>query len=265
MIPGEHYEYSRLAFSIGSGADAHVARITLRNGRQNIIDFAMMDDLRHALLEAERHRDVSVIVIRGEGDNFSAGVDIPSHTRDKLEMMLGRFHAVIHAMCASSKVLIAVVRGNCLGGGAELAMMCDIVHTALDARWGFPEIQLGCFPPIASAALAACVGQKRAAQLVLTGQTFTGDQAASWGLANDSGSADETYRYCEDTVAKLAQLSPSSLRIAKRSLQAWKTAHLDKALASTEEIYLSELADTADMNEGIQAWIEKRPPRWSGK
>ena len=261
MIPGEAYEYEHIAFAV----ERHVARITLKHGRQNIIDFRMMDDVRHALLEAERHRDVSGLVLRGEGENFSAGVDIPSHTRDQVESMLGRFHAVIHAMCASSKVLVAVVAGNCLGGGAELAMMCDIVHTTADARWGFPEIKLGCFPPVASAALAACVGQKRAAQLVLTGATFTGEQAVEWGLANDAGTPDVVNARVEETVDELAKLSPSSLRIAKRSLQAWKTAHLDKALKATEEIYLSELADTEDMNEGIQAWMEKREPKWSGK
>jgi cyclohexa-1,5-dienecarbonyl-CoA hydratase len=142
------------------------------------------------------------------------------------------------------------VRGNCLGGGAELALMCDIVHTSSDAHWGFPEIKLACFPPVACAVLSACVGQKRAAEMVLTGEPFTGAQAVEWGLANSCADA-------KATIEKLAKLSRSSLRSAKRALYSWNAVHLDKALAHAEKIYREELAPSADMAEGIRTWIEK--------
>ncbi len=86
--------------------------------------------------------------------------------------MLSKFHAVIRALIGTKKVTIACVHGHCLGGGAELAMVCDMVYTADNAGWGFPEIKLGCYPPVAATALAALVGQKHAAELMLTGRTI---------------------------------------------------------------------------------------------
>ena len=102
----------------------------------------------------------------------------------KWQDMLAKFHAVIRAVVSSRKVTIAAVHGHCLGGGAELAMVCDLVYTAENASWGFPEIKLGCYPPVAATALAALVGQKHAADLILTGRSITGTEAARIGLAN---------------------------------------------------------------------------------
>ena len=231
--------------------DGSVARVGLRHGRQNVIDLLMMEELAVALREIEADASISVVLLRGEGENFSAGVDIPSHTPDKVEAMLAKFHTVIRLIAESSKVLVAEVRGNCLGGGAELALMCDIVHTTGDARWGFPEIKLACFPPVACAVLAACVGQKRAAEMVLTGESFTGAQAVEWGLANSCAGVNAT-------VEKLGRLSASSLRSAKRALYSWSAVHFDKALAHAEKIYRDELVPSKDMAAGINAWIEQR-------
>ena len=124
-----------------------------------------------------------MIVLSGEGKAFSAGVDVAAHTPDKVEEMLAKFHGVIRALVATKKVTIAEVHGHCLGGGAELAMVCDMAFTTESAQWGFPEIKLGCYPPVACTALAALVGQKRAAELILTGRTIGGKECAEIGLA----------------------------------------------------------------------------------
>jgi cyclohexa-1,5-dienecarbonyl-CoA hydratase len=179
--------------------------------------------------------------------------------------MLTSFHAVIRAIVASRKVTIAAVRGACLGGGAELAAVCDMVFTARDATWGFPEITLGCYPPVAAVALAAIVGQKRAAELVLTGRRFSGDEAAEMGLANRSVEAEELAAVVEETVGELRQLSPIAVGLAKKALYAWDAMHFDKGLARAEKIYFEELASTADAREGIIAFLEKREPKWTGK
>ncbi|HEX3106909.1 MAG TPA: enoyl-CoA hydratase/isomerase family protein, partial [Terriglobales bacterium] len=163
-------KFARLALSL----DGCVGRVMLRNPPLNIIDIPMMDELSAALAEVESRSEISVVVIRGEGKCFSAGVDVAAHTPDKVAAMLEKFHRVIRSLIATRKVTIASVHGNCLGGGAELAMVCDLVYSAEDATWGFPEIQLGCFPPIAATALSALVGQKRASDLILTGRMITG-------------------------------------------------------------------------------------------
>ena len=138
-----------------------IARIEFNHPPLNIIDIPLMEQLASALGEVESHAGISAIVFSGSNKAFSSGVDVAVHTPDKAEEMLTKFHAVFRAMVASRKVLIAAVRGHCLGGGAELTLLCDLVVTAESSTWGFPEISLGCFPPVAATALAAVVGQKQ--------------------------------------------------------------------------------------------------------
>src|ERR1051326_8251478 len=117
-----------------------VAHIALRNPPLNVIDIPMMDELGRALAEIDAQPAVSAIVFSGAGKAFSAGVDVAAHTPDKVEEMLTKFHAVIRALVATKKVTIATVHGHCLGGGAELAMVCDLVYTTENGKGGFIEI-----------------------------------------------------------------------------------------------------------------------------
>src|SRR5438874_5928910 len=160
-----------------------VAEITLKNPPLNVIDMPMIQELATVLAEIEEHPEITTIAFRGSEKCFSAGVDVGAHAPGKVDAMLEGFHSVIRALEATQKVTIAAVYGTCLGGGAELAMMCDIVITADDANWGFPEITLGCYPPVAVTALSALIGQKRAADLILTGITIVGSEASEIGLA----------------------------------------------------------------------------------
>jgi len=241
------------------------ARIVLRNPPLNVIDIAMMEELSQALAEIETRPEVSVIALAGIGKAWSAGVDVAAHTPDRIEEMLAKFHAVVRALVATKKVTLAAVHGHCLGGGAELAMVCDIVYTAEDARWGFPEIKLACYPPVACAALAALVGQKRAADLILTGRSISGKQAADMGLATHSVPQQELSAKIDECVGQLLALSPAALAVTKKAFYAWDAAHFDKGLARAEKIYFEDLMKTTDANEGIQAFMEKRAPSWTGK
>jgi cyclohexa-1,5-dienecarbonyl-CoA hydratase len=245
--------------------DSSVARIALRNAPLNVIDIPMMEELGQSLGDIEARSDVAVIVLSGEGRAFSAGVDVAAHTPDKVEGMLGKFHAVVRALVATRKVTIAAVHGHCLGGGAELAMVCDIVYTTGSSRWGFPEIKLGCYPPVACTALAALVGQRRAAELILTGRTISGIQAVEMGLANRAVPDENLAVAVDGVVHELLQLSPATLAVTKKAVYAWDAMHFDKGLARAEKIYLDELMKTADAQEGIRAFMEKREPKWAGK
>jgi cyclohexa-1,5-dienecarbonyl-CoA hydratase len=244
---------------------APIARVTLINPPLNIIDLRMTRLLVQVLSEIEVRPDISVILFQGDARAFSAGVDIKAHLPEQVHEMLTSFHAVIRALVASHKVTIAAVRGVCLGGGAELAAVCDMVYTARDASWGFPEIKLGCYPPVAAVVLATLIGQKRAAELILTGRQFTGDEAAAMGLATRSVAAEELESVVERTLGELRALSPVALAHAKKAIYAWDAIHFDKGLARAEKIYLDELISTADAREGIIAFLDKRPPKWTGK
>jgi cyclohexa-1,5-dienecarbonyl-CoA hydratase len=231
----------------------------------NIIDIPLMEELASCLAEVEARAEISVIVLAGSQPAFSAGVDVVAHAPDKIQEMLTRFHVVFKALVASRKVLVAAVHGHCLGGGAELAMMCDVVVTSETAIWGFPEIRLGCFPPVAVTALAALVGQKHASELILTGRMFDGSAAHALGLANAAVPDEHVEAKVEGLLGQLGQLSPAALATTKKAIYAWDSMHFDKGLARAEKIYLEELMQTEDAREGIQAFLEKREPRWKGK
>jgi cyclohexa-1,5-dienecarbonyl-CoA hydratase len=242
-----------------------VARIFLRHAPLNVIDIAMMEELAQALKEIEGRSEISVVVLSGSGKAFSAGVDVAAHTPDKVEEMLLKFHAVIRLLVASKKVTIAAVHGHCLGGGAELAMVCDMVYTTASAQWGFPEIKLACYPPVACTALASLIGQKRATDLILTGRTIGGVEATAIGLANRSVADEELVGAVDQTVHELLGLSFAALGITKKAIYSWDSMHFDKGLARAEKIYLEELMKISDTREGISAFMDKRRPNWVGK
>ncbi len=242
-----------------------IARIVMHHPPLNVIDIPMMEELAQAFAEIEAQPGVAVVVLSGEGNAFSAGVDVAAHTSDNVEAMLGKFHGVIRALVATKRVTIASVHGACLGGGAELAMVCDLVHTSDNAQWGFPEIKLGCYPPVACTALAALVGQKRAADLILTGRMISGREGAEMGLATNSWPEEELSAAVDASVKQLLQVSPAALAVAKKASYAWDSMHFDKGLARAEKIYFEDLMKTADASEGIRAFMEKRPPNWTGK
>ena len=252
---------SRLALRI----DPPIARVSLHNPPLNVIDIPMMEELAETLAEIEAQRAVAVIVLSGEGKAFSSGVDVAAHAPDKVESMLSKFHAVIRSLVSTAKITIAAVHGYCLGGGAELAMVCDIVYSSDSAQWGFPEIKLGCYPPVACSALAALVGHKRSAELILTGRTISGSEAAAVGLATRSISSDKLANAVNECVDHLVELSPAALAVTKKAVYAWDAMHFDKGLARAEKIYLEELMKTSDAQEGIRAFMEKREPKWAGK
>ena len=251
--------FSRIALAFETPA----ARITLNNPPLNVIDVRMMDELRAALEQIDARPQISAIVFTGSEHAFSSGVDIAAHTPDKVRDMLSAFHSVIRSVVDNSKLTVASVRRHCLGGGAELALMCDVVYASPNSVWGFPEIKLACYAPVASVALSAVVGQKLAAELLLTGRTLNGQEALEAGLVN--GLAEDPETLVADCVQRVSQLSPVALALAKKAFYAWDSIHFDKGLLRAEQIYHDELMKTADAQEGVAAFTERRRPKWVGK
>jgi cyclohexa-1,5-dienecarbonyl-CoA hydratase len=254
-------QWSRIVLQL----DPPVARLRLENPPLNIIDIPMMEELAAAWAELETLPGITAVVLSGSQKAFSAGVDVAAHAPDKVEEMLTKFHGLIRQLVTSKKITIAAVHGHCLGGGAELAMVCDLVYTSELATWGFPEIKLGCYPPVATTALAALIGHKQAAELVLTGRSFPGKEAMAIGLANAVVPEVDLEHAVGEVVECLSRLSPAALAVTKKALYFWDSTHFDKGLARAEHIYLEELMKTADAEEGIKAFLEKREPRWKGK
>ena len=240
-----------------------VARVSLNNPPLNTIEPEMMIALRDHLTVLEQTPSVTAIVFSGNERVFSAGMDVASLAPQTLEATLNKFHAVIRALVASSKLTIACVRRHCLAAGAELALVCDIVYAGSDAIFGFPEIKLAAFPPVAMVALSAVVGQKRAAELLFTARSLTAQEALAIGLINET--ADDPEALVTECLQRVSQLSPAALRIAKKAFYGWDAMHFEKGLMRAEEIYREYVTRSEDGKEGIRAYIEKRRPKWTGK
>lgn len=251
--------FTRLAVELRPPA----AHVVLNNSPLNVIDVRMMEELRAVLEQIEARSEISAIVFAGSERAFSTGVDITAHMPGQVTEMLSLFHSVVRSVVGSRKLTIASVRRHCLGGGAELALVCDMVYAARDAVFAFPEIKLACYPPVASVALSAVIGQKLAAEMVLTGRSLNANDALAAGLVNDV--ADDPETLVSECLQRVGQLSPAALRIAKKAFYAWDAIHFDKGLARAEQTYLDELMKSADAAEGVAAFLERRRPCWTGR
>lgn len=239
------------------------ANLTIARAPLNILDLALLDELAARCDELAADPELQVVLVRGDGEKaFSAGVSIHDHTPDKIERMLAAFHGALGKLRALDAFTVALVHGHCLGGGMELACACDYVLATESARFGQPEIQLGCFPPFAAALLPRRIGPGATLELVLTGRTIDAAEAAELGLVHRVVSPGALDAHASRLVEGVLAKSAAATRLAKRAVRAAEERPLGEAIAEAERLYLRELAASADMVEGIEAFLAKREPRW---
>jgi cyclohexa-1,5-dienecarbonyl-CoA hydratase len=242
-----------------------VASIVLNRPPLNIINLSMLDELNAAWSEVEDLK-AQVMVFSAAGDRaFSAGVDVADHMPGKIEVMIDKFHHFVQRIRKSECITIAAIHGYTLGGGMELAMMCDLIIASEDARLGQPEISLGCYPPVAVAYLPGAVGLHKASEIVLLGEPIAAAEAERIGLINRVVPGAALNETVDTYVDKLLLKSSTVLALTKRALREGAGRHFEKALERSQELYLRELVRTEDMVEGMNAFIEKRSPTWKNK
>lgn len=240
-----------------------LVRITMDRPPLNVLDIAMLRELSMALTSCAEDTAVDALVIQGAGQRaFSAGVDIRDHTREQAAEMLEVVHGVIRKLLAMPQVTIAFVQGVCLGGGCELASSCDLIVASEDSSFATPEIQVGCYPPVALARFSSLIGYHRAAEMILTGRRFSAQEAFNIGLINRVVPTDQLEAGLASLVEGLLDKSGAVLRITLKGLRELSLGGFADALARSEALYREKLLPTADVEEGIRAFIEKRKPRW---
>ena len=241
-----------------------ILTITLNTPKANVLDREMMLELIHALAAQGRAASIKALVLQGAGDHFSFGASVPEHQKEFAPHMLATFHDLFRTLIAVNKPCFALVRGHCLGGGFELAMFCHWIFASEDAKFGQPEINLAVFPPVAALVLPHLIGQSAADDLVLSGRLVTALEAKQLGLAY-AVSADPQAALDEFLAKHLLPKSATALQFAVRASRYAMHQTFLKNIETLEKMYVQDLMETADANEGIKAFMEKRKPVWKNQ
>lgn len=242
-----------------------VGTVTFARPPVNVLTIDMLEAMQRAVDEL-LGAGAEVLVIRsGGGRAFSAGVDLADHVAARVPRMLRALHGLLEKLWASAAVSLAVVHGAARGGGAELAIGCDMVIAASEATFGFPEIQVGCFPPVAASLLPSRLGPQVSSDLVLTGRVLTAEEALRGELVSRMAEPGQLDAAVDQLVGELTSKSRSVRAIVLERLRAAWVPEARALLAEAERAYNGPLLATRDVAEGVAAFLEKRPPVWSGR
>ncbi len=241
--------------------DGAIWQVRLATPKANIVDMEKTGILTEIFGRACEARELKAVVIEADGPHFSFGASVKEHLPGSYEAMLRGFHGLFHRMLDSSVVTLAAVRGQCLGGGLELASFCHRLFASADAHLGQPEIVLGVFAPVASVILAERVGRSRAEDLCLSGRAIGAEEAMRIGLV-DQIAEDPVEAALAYARKFLLPRSASSLRLAVRAVRAGFAERFGRELAEAERLYCDDLMSTADAVEGLEAFLAKREAAW---
>jgi cyclohexa-1,5-dienecarbonyl-CoA hydratase len=242
-------------------AQGRLVRLRLSRPKANLVDAAMIAALDSALAARLDDRSVSAVLLDAEGPHFSFGASVDEHLPGQCETMLRDLHRLILRLMESPVPVLVAVRGQCLGGGLELALAGHLVFVAPDATLAQPEMKLGVFAPAASCLLPELIGPGRAIDLLLSGRGISGAEAAAVGLAQEAA-ADPERAALAYFDTHLKPKSASSLRLAVRAARFDLCARVRAKIAAVERLYLDELMATHDAVEGLNAFIGKREAQW---
>lgn len=242
-------------------ADGRLLRLRLDRPKANLVDAAMIAALDKALVEHLGNGNLGAIILDAEGPHFSFGASVEEHLPDQCAAMLSALHRLILRMVESPVPILVAVRGQCLGGGLELALAGHLMFVAPDANLGQPEMKLGVFAPAASCLLPELVGPMRAFDLLVSGRSITGAEAAAISIAHEAVADPEraALAYFEE---HLKPKSASSLRHAVKAARLDYVARVKAKIRAVERLYLDELMATHDAVAGLEAFIAKRSPQW---
>ena len=241
-------------------AEGRLLRLRLSRPKANIVDAAMIDALHSALSEHLSNSNLGGVLVDAEGPHFSFGASVEEHMPAQCAGMLKGLHALILQLVDSPVPILMAVRGQCLGGGLELALAGHMIFAAPDASLGQPEMKIGVFAPAASCLLPELIGPARAIDLLLSGRSITGAEAASMGFVQ--AAADPEAAALAYFNEHLQSKSASSLRYAVKAARHDFAARVRAKIATVERLYLDELMKSHDAVEGLEAFLEKRTAQW---
>lgn len=254
--------------NIAVNVSGSVARLSLnRPATNNSLTVRMMQEIIQAIEGLANANDVRVVVLEASKDSraFSAGVALSDATPERAFQMVETFHGIFKAMLEVSKPVMTVVNGPAVGAGCELALFGDMVVVTERAVFAQPEIKAGLFPPIAAIILPHLVGPKRALQMILTGERIGAQEALRLGLVNRVVSDADLEKTVQELIAQISEQSAPVLEMAKKVIFQSMGQPLLEAMKNSANLYLNQLMDLEDSQEGLRAILERRKPVWKNK
>jgi cyclohexa-1,5-dienecarbonyl-CoA hydratase len=244
--------------------DGAVANIILNDGKGNVLDNIMMLEMLDLFDQFKQNKDIKLVTFEGDGTHFSFGASVPEHTKEFAGMMIKTFHRIFFSIIELGIATLAKISGQCLGGGLELALICNFMFADKTAVLAQPEIILGVFPPPASIMLPLKIGNARAEEILLTGRNIYAEEGEKIGLLNKVfETKDELNAGTEEWITKnIIPKSASSLKYAVKASRATFNYIMSNKLPYLEQLYVGQLMETKDANEGINSFLEKRKPVW---
>jgi cyclohexa-1,5-dienecarbonyl-CoA hydratase len=245
--------------------EGEVAHLRLDRPDQNLLNERMLMEIAAGINSVSEKRQVKLVLLDSAGKTFSGGIELGEYTQRRVFQLLDAFHSAFAAMMDTSKPVIVVVNGPAYGGGAELAALGDLVIATPNARFAQPEIKLGAFPPLAAAVLPYILGPKMALELVLTGETMTAERAREVGLVNFLVPEDKLVEKVNEIIGRVTAQSGPVLTMAKKAILGSLGLPLREGVRNSMKVFLNELADLEDSQEGLRALVEKRAPKWKNR
>lgn len=245
--------------------EGEVARLTLDRPDHNLLNERMLTEIAAGISTLGERSTIKLIVLDSAGKAFCGGIELGEYTQRRVFQLLDAFHGAFSAMLDTSKPVLVVVNGAAFGGGAELAALGDLVVATPKARFAQPEIRLGVFPPLAAAILPYILGPKQALELVLTGEAMSAERARELGLVNWLVSEEELPRKIAEVSARVTAQSGPVLTMAKKAILGSLGLPLRDGVRNSMKVFLNELADLEDSQEGLRALVEKRAPKWKNR
>jgi cyclohexa-1,5-dienecarbonyl-CoA hydratase len=242
--------------------DGALLRLRLSRPKANVLDAAMIAAVAHALAEHGKPGAIRAALIDAEGPHFSFGASVEEHLPDRCADMLKSLHTLLVAMLEWPRPILVAVRGQCLGGGLEFALAGSLIFAAPDAKLGQPEMTLGVFAPAASCLLPFRANQADAEDLLLSGRSVSAEEANRMGIVSVVA-PDPEAAALEYFDKHLAGKSAASLGFAVRAAREGMLPEAKRRIAAVERLYLEGLMATRDATEGLQAFLEKRAPKWT--
>ena len=260
------HQYATLTLAF----DGPIVTITLnRPDKRNAISYELIEEILHALHEVQKS-PANILILTGAGAAFCSGMDLDNlreitrHTEEENLADSGRMAHMFRTLYDFPKVTIAAVNGAAIAGGCGLATLCDFTLASSEAKFGYTEVRIGFVPAIVSTFLLLQVGEKQARDLLLTGRIIDAEEACRLGLVNEVVRPEMLLARAHELAENLAANSPASLLATKRLFKAYSHLDLDRQVAAAVDEN-ARIRTTDDFREGVNAFLEKRKPNWTGR